>query len=80
MAHRVTLWCTVLRRSVTAELEASPTAQPVPSVPAGWTVAACLDRAQECYGLGCCFTTDGGEMPFDAAPPLQAQAAEQRSA
>ena len=63
--QRVTLWCRVLGKQVETVLVRSPSTQPpIPGVPVGWTVRDCLDKDVECFGKGCPFTTDGGEVPF----------------
>ena len=62
--QRVTLWCKVLGRLVEVVLVRDPHASPMPGAPAGWRVQDCLDRDADCFGKGCPFTMDGGEVPF----------------
>ena len=63
--QRATLWCKMLGKLVEASLVRARTGQAaIPGVPEGWGVAECLDKDVECFGRGCPFTTDGGEVPF----------------
>lgn len=67
---RATLWCKLLGRLVEVELKPSAQASAAPGVPAGCLVYSCLDRAVECYGTGCPFTTDSEDTPFGAVGEL----------
>jgi len=62
--QHATLWCKVLGRVVEGILVEANQAPPTPGVPGGWRVAECLDKDAGCFGKGCPFTTDGGELPF----------------
>ena len=53
-------YCAFLRRSVWAIAVRQPDG--------GWKIANCLDKEEGCFHLGCAFTTDMGEWPYQDAP------------
>ena len=75
--QRVTLWCKVLGKLVEVSLmRTGQVRHAIPGVSEGWGVADCLDKDVECFGKGCPFTTDGGEVPFGEIGEMSGQSSE----